>query len=106
MHVFWILLELLLKLGLELTVPIEQEPIAGKTVYGVGTGALIVCLTPRIDRANIEPLAHGIVAWCEELGPFGETQVVFRHSAFGDDVVKANMTAILQQYGIENVKSL
>ncbi|HKI20753.1 MAG TPA: hypothetical protein VKA15_22875, partial [Isosphaeraceae bacterium] len=101
-----ILFELLLKLGLELTVPIEEKRIAGKTVYGVGSGALIVCLAPQIGRGEIESLAHGIVAWRAELKPAGDTQVVFRDSAFGDDVAKANITAILQQYGIENVRSL
>jgi len=101
-----ILFELLLKLGLELTVPIEQKTIGGKAVYSIGVGSLMVCLAPKISREEVEPLAHGIVSWRNELAPAGETQVVFRDSAFADDVAKSNLTAILRQFGLENVRSL
>jgi adenine-specific DNA-methyltransferase len=101
-----ILFELLLKLGLELTVPIEQKTIASKAVHSIGVGSLMVCLASKISREEVEPLAHGIVSWREELKPAGETQVVFRDSAFADDVAKSNLTAILRQYGLENARSL
>ncbi|MGC1721213.1 MAG: DNA methyltransferase [Isosphaeraceae bacterium] len=101
-----ILFELLLKLGLELTVPIEQRTIAGKAVHSIGVGSLMVCLAPKISREEVEPLAHGIVSRRKELAPAGETQVVFRDSAFADDVAKSNLTAILRQYGLENVRGL
>lgn len=101
-----ILYELLLKLGLELTVPIEPRTIAGQTVHSVGGGSLFVCLAPRIGREEVEPLAHGIAAWRDEQNPAGETEVVFRDSAFADDVARANLTAILRQRGLENVRSL
>ena len=45
-----VLFELLLKLGLELTVPIEQKSIAGKVVHSVGAGSLMVCLAPTVTR--------------------------------------------------------
>lgn len=101
-----ILYELLLKLGLDLCVPIEQKTIAGKTVYSIGAGVLIVCLAKEISRAEAEPLALGIIEWLKALDPAGETSVVFRDSAFVDDVTKTNLSAILQQYGIETVRSL
>jgi adenine-specific DNA-methyltransferase len=101
-----ILYELLLKLGLELTVPIEQKKITGKIVHSIGAGTLLVCLATKITTAEVEPLALGIVKWHKELAPAGETQVVFRDSAFSDDVAKTNITAILQQYGLANVRSL
>ena len=41
-----------------------------------------------------------------ELAPAGEAQVVFRDSTFADDVAKTNITAILKQRGLENVRSL
>jgi adenine-specific DNA-methyltransferase len=40
------------------------------------------------------------------LAPAGETQVVFRDSAFADDVAKTNLTAVLEQHGLVNVRSL
>ena len=101
-----ILYELLLKLGLDLCVPIEARVIAGRSVRSVGAGTLIACLDGKIDGEAIEPLAHGIVGWHAELAPAGETTVVFRDSAFPDDVAKTNCTAILQQHGLGNVRSL
>jgi len=101
-----ILFELLLKLGLDLTVPIEQKTVASKAVHSIGAGTLLVCLAPQITREEVEPLALGIVAWHKQLAPTGETSVVFRDSAFADDVAKTNLTAILQQHGLENVRSL
>ena len=101
-----ILFELLLKLGLDLTVPIEEKSIAGKTVHSIGAGTLLVCLAQQITREGVEPLALGIADWHKVLAPAGETTVVFRDSAFADDVAKTNLTAILQQHGLENVRSL
>jgi adenine-specific DNA-methyltransferase len=101
-----ILFELLLKLGLDLTIPIEQKTIAGKAVHNIGAGTLLVCLAEQIAAAEVEPLALGIVAWHKALAPAGETTVVFRDSAFADDVAKTNLTAILQQHGLDNIRSL
>lgn len=101
-----ILYELLLKLGLDLCVPIEKRHIAGKDVHAIGGGVLLTCLTQRITSDEVEPLAQGIVEWHRALAPAGETTCVFRDNAFADDVAKTNLAAILQQHGLENVRSL
>lgn len=101
-----ILYELLLKLGLDLCVPIERKTIAGKTVHSVGSAVLIACLATQITRDQVEPLAQGIAAWHEELAPAGDTTCVFRDSAFADDVAKTNLAANLNQHGLTNVRSL
>jgi adenine-specific DNA-methyltransferase len=101
-----ILFELLLKLGLDLTIPIENKLIAGKTVHSIGAGTLLVCLAEQIASTEVESLALGMIAWHAELAPAGTSTIVFRDSAFADDVAKTNLTAILQQHGLENVRSL
>ncbi|MCC6930765.1 MAG: site-specific DNA-methyltransferase [Gemmatimonadaceae bacterium] len=101
-----VLYELLLKLGLELTVPIQTRTIAGKSVHSVGGGVLMVCLSESVAADEVEALAEGIVAWHKELQPAGEVNLVFRDSAFANDVAKTNLTAILQQQGLGNVKSV
>jgi adenine-specific DNA-methyltransferase len=101
-----ILYELLLKLGLDLCVPIETKTIAGKAVHSIGGGVLLVCLATQVNRDEVEPLAQGIVAWHQELAPAGDTTCVFRDSAFADDVAKTNLAAILNQHGLTNVRSL
>ncbi len=101
-----ILYEVLLKLGLDLCVPIETKMIAGKSVYSVGAGTLFACLDEAIARNDVEPLAAGIADWNEALAPAGECTVVFRDSAFADDVAKTNLAETLKQRGLGNVRSL
>jgi adenine-specific DNA-methyltransferase len=122
-----ILFELLLKLGLDLCVPIEKRKFAGKEVHAIGGGVLFACLAEKIARTDVEALAQGIVAWNKEfLLAVGytaeaskstdakkkkkddkpETTCVFRDSGFVDDVAKTNLAAILQQHGLLNVRSL
>jgi len=106
-----ILFELLLKLGLDLCVPIERRLIEGTRkqaheIQSIGGGSLIVCLSREIPQVDVEPLASGLVAWHQALKPAGETTIIFRDSAFADDVAKSNLTAILQQHGLETVRSL
>lgn len=101
-----VLYELLLKRGVDLSVPIEQREMAGKTVYSIGFGVLFTCLDDKISKDEIEQLAQGITDWHKELDPASDTQVVFRDSAFADDIAKTNMTAILEQNGIAHVRSL
>jgi len=98
-----VLYELLLKYGLDLAEPIDEREIAGSTVYSVGAGALVVCLSKAIDLNVVE----GIVALKEELKP-EVMRVVFRDSGFKDDVVKANAVQILKQAGLadEQIRSL
>ena len=101
-----VLYELLLKLGLDLCVPIETQSIADKEVHAIGGGVLMACLAEKIGREEVEALARGMVAWHQELSPVGNTTCVFRDSAFADDVAKTNMAAILEQQGIAKVRSL
>ena len=122
-----ILFELLLKLGLDLCVPIEKRKFAGKEVHAIGGGVLFACLAEKISRTDVEALAQGIVAWNKEfLSAVGytdeaskstdakknkkddkpETTCVFRDSGFVDDVAKTNLAAILQQHRLLNVRSL
>jgi adenine-specific DNA-methyltransferase len=101
-----VLYELLLKLGLDLCVPIEKKMIAGKSVHSIGGGALIVCLADGLTKDVVEEVANGIVAWRKTLAPAVDTRVVFKDSGFVDDVAKTNMAAILSQNGILDVRSL
>jgi len=101
-----ILYELLLKLGLDLCVPIETRTIADKAVHSVGAGTLFACLDKAISRNDAEPLAGGIADWHDALAPVGESSVVLLDSAFADDVAKTNLAETLKQRGLGNVRSL
>ena len=66
----------------------------------------MACLTDRITDAEAEKLALGIAKWHEELGMDNDSTCVFRDSAFVSDTAKTNLTVILNQNGISNVRSL
>ncbi|HUN43610.1 MAG TPA: site-specific DNA-methyltransferase [Acetobacteraceae bacterium] len=101
-----ILYELLLKLGLDLCVPIETRTIAGMSVHNIGGGVLIACLATKVAADDVETLGQGIVAWHKALATAGDTTCVFRDGAFSDDIAKTNLAAILEQNGITTVRSL
>lgn len=101
-----VLYELLLKRGLDLCVPMASRIVHGKEIHAIGGGVLLACLVATIATDEVEALAQGIVTWQKELAPAGDATCVFRDSAFADDVAKTNMAAILEQNGIQNVRSL
>ena len=100
------LYELLLKLGLDLCVPIETKTIAGKTVHSIGGGALIACLADGSDQGSDRAAERRHRRMGKELAPAVDTRVVFKDSGFADDIAKTNMAAILNQNGISDVRSL
>lgn len=96
-----VLYEILLKYGLDLTLPISEHNIDGETVFDIGMGALIVCLSDKITLDLVE----GIAQLKEELQP-EVMRVVFKDAGFADDVVKTNAVQILKQADIDDVRSL
>lgn len=92
-----LLTELLLKTGIDLTLPVETRPIAGKTVHALGGGTLMVCLAGDVRDEEAEALALGIADWRAELDPPAATAFWFRDSGFASAAAKANVVAILRQ---------
>ena len=96
-----VLYEILLKYGLDLSLPITTHTLAGKTVYSIG-GVLVVCLDHAITLETVEAIAKLKAEWQPETA----MRVVFRDSGFADDVVKVNAVQILKQAGIDDVRSV
>ena len=68
---------------------------------------LFACLDESINEGwQVEEIGQSIVEWHRELEPSSDTHVFFRDSAFSDDVSKTNMAAIMEQNGINHVRSL
>lgn len=96
-----VLYEVLLKYGLDLTLPITEHIVAGHKVFDIGMGALMICLSDDITLDVVE----GIAKLKDELKP-EIMRVVFKDAGFSDDVVKTNAVQILKQADIEDVRSL
>lgn len=101
-----VLYELLLKRGIDLATPIEKREINSKTLYSIGYGAVFACLDDSILASDLDVITSAIIEWHKELAPSNDTHIFFKDSAFQDDVVKTNLTAILEQNGLKHVRSL
>ena len=95
-----ILYEILLKYGLNLTLPIEERDIQGKKVFNVGIGSLFICLGDKITSK----VAEGIGKWKEECNP-EVCRVIFKDNGF-TDVEKTNSVQILKRFGINEIRSI
>jgi len=96
-----LLYEILLKYGLDLTLPIEEKIIDTKKVFIIGYGALVVCLDEEITTDIVEQIAK-----LKESYETETMRVVFKDSSFKDAIVKTNAIQILKQYGIDEVVSV
>ncbi len=102
-----ILYEILLKYGLELTVPIENSECIienGKrkvNIYNIAMGEIIACLDDSITLQVVEHIAK----MKDEFNP-ESCRVVFMDNGFKNDVVKTNAMQILAKHGIEEIRSI
>jgi len=88
--------EIMLKMGLDLTWPLETNTYGGKNVYTIGLGALMICLDDHITP----DVAEGMVSLRKKLAP--ETwKVVFKDNGFADDSAKVNIKEILKCAGLD-----
>jgi adenine-specific DNA-methyltransferase len=103
-----LLYEILLKYGLDLTLPIEELTIEGKTVYNIGFGAFVVCLDDNITITVVEAIAEFIkeqVVYDEEKKK-RHARVVFKDKSFADTNIKTNAIQVLKQFDVDEVVSI
>ena len=91
-----LLVELLLKRGVDLVAPVQTRTIAGRAVQVFGGGVLVTCLAD-VSVADAEALAGGIAECVIELNPPAPAMVIFKDGGFESDVAKANIDANLRQ---------
>ncbi len=96
-----VLYEILLKYGLDLTLPIQEKKIENHNLYAIGGGALLVYLG---DNANTE-IAQHIINWAKELEAINP-QVVFKDNGFNNSQDKVNTLQVLKSNNIKDVWSI
>lgn len=82
-----LLVELMLKLGFELTTPVVAEQIAGKTVYDVDHNLVLVCLDRHISLEVIDGMAARM-----------PQQIICLDAGFPDDQTKVNAGQIIASH--------
>ena len=92
-----LLYEIILKMGFDLSWPIETRTVADTQVFVVADGALFICLADRITPA----VAEGMAKLHHELAP-EVWKVVCRDTGFRDDAAKVNVREILKAEGLDD----
>jgi adenine-specific DNA-methyltransferase len=80
-----LLFQVLLDWGVDLALPIEQQKIAGKTVFFVDSNVLAACFDPKISEELVKELAR-----------HKPLRAVFRDSSYGSDNLKINVAQIFK----------
>ena len=88
--------EIMLKYGIDITLPIDEYENDDYKLYSVGAGALIICL----DNMITKDVANSIIDLKNELNPF-VSRVVLKDSGFVSDADKVNVREILKNNEIE-----
>lgn len=80
-----LLFQVLLDWGVDLALPINQQVIAGKTVFFVDGNALAACFDTGIDEDFVKQLAD-----------YKPLRAVFRDAGFASDSVKINVEQVFK----------
>ena len=96
-----ILYEILLKYGLDLNIPIEEN----KDFYLIGGGSLLVSLNKEINDEVIDSICKEYRNLLEIDRDF-KTTVILRDNSFKNDVDKTNAIKKLEQVGISEIRSI
>ena len=96
-----VLYEILLKYGLDLNIPIEEN----KDFYSIGGGSLLVSLNKEINNEVINSICEEYKK-LQEIDKEFKTTVILRDNSFKDDEVKTNAIKKLEQVGINEIRSI
>ena len=96
-----VLYEILLKYGLDLNIPIEEN----RDFYSIGGGSLLVSLNREINDEVIDSICKEYRNLLEIDKDF-KTTVILRDNSFKDDEVKTNAIKKLEQVGINEIRSI
>ncbi|WP_336013323.1 site-specific DNA-methyltransferase [Fusobacterium polymorphum] len=96
-----VLYEILLKYGLDLNIPIEEN----KDFYSIGGGSLLVSLNKEINNEVINSICEKYKK-LQEIDKEFKTTVILRDNSFKNDVDKTNAIKKLEQVGINEIRSI
>jgi adenine-specific DNA-methyltransferase len=100
-----LLVEMMLRLGVDLTTPVETREVASSTLYNLaGTLFAYFGTGITVDRAN--EVAKALVSWRDEDPGDADTTVVVRDTGFDSSAAKLNFAAALNQAGFTTLRSI
>lgn len=99
------LVETMLRLGVELTTPVEQRDVAGSPLYNLG-GTLYAYFGTDVTTERANEIARAVVDWRDQEPVDSDVTVVVRDTGFVDSSAKLNLAAALDQAGITTLRSI
>ena len=100
-----LLVEMMLRLGVDLTTPVETRQVEGSPLYNLA-GTLFAYFGTDITVERANAVAKELVAWRDEEPGDADTTVVVRDTGFRDSAVKLNLAAALAQAGFTTLRSI
>jgi adenine-specific DNA-methyltransferase len=100
-----LLVEMMLRLGVDLTTPVQQREIEGSTLYNLA-GTLFAYFGMDITTERASQVARELVKWRDEEPGEADTTVVVRDTGFVNSSAKLNFAAALKQAGFTTIKSI
>jgi adenine-specific DNA-methyltransferase len=100
-----LLVEVMLRLGIDLVTPVSTRQVAGSILYSLA-GTLYAFFGTDVTLERADEIAKAIVAWRDEDPVDSDVTVVLRDNGFKDSSAKLNLAAALQQAGIKTLRSI
>jgi adenine-specific DNA-methyltransferase len=100
-----LLVEMMLRLGVDLTTPVEVRQVEGSPLYNLA-GTLFAYFGTDITVERANAVTKELVAWRDEEPGDADTTVVVRDTGFRDSAVKLNFAAALAQAGFTTLRSI
>ncbi|WP_060904716.1 site-specific DNA-methyltransferase [Streptomyces scabiei] len=100
-----LLVEMMLRLGVDLTTPLETREVGGSTLYNLA-GTLFAYFGTDITVQRASEIAEALVTWRDEDPGDADTTVVVRDTGFVDSAAKLNLAAALEQAGFTTLRSI
>lgn len=96
-----VLYESMLKWGIDLTLPVEEIKLENSSLWSIGAGYLVTCLSDEITLATVQAIAD-----LRKSSELPVERVLLRDSALENDNVKINATQILKAAGVQDIRTI
>lgn len=101
-----LLVEMMLRLGIDLVTSVEARPVAGSTLYCLGGGTLYAFFGEDVTTEQSNEVARALVAWRDENPVESDITIVVRDTGFVDSSAKLNLDAAVKQAGFTTFRSI
>lgn len=101
-----LLVEMMLRLGIELTTPVETREVAGSILYNLGGGTLYAYFGDHVTTEQSIEVARALVQWRDQNPVDSDVTIVVRDAGFVDSSAKLNLDAAVKQAGFTTFRSI